>query len=178
MRHHILKFTLLFIVFIFVTLSCKEECCKDFKSYGIAFKLPLDWKIGEIDSTDLNFFFMTIGKEGHGASADAFIEWNKGSFSLDTVMNITQQGYLNEQVFQDGGIVFSQVKEEKYGKYKALVATFEVTLLDVKNSGKIHCFYLPECDKTVMIAYQQVADDAEKQLKDYKLIEDSFGCKK
>lgn len=175
-----LKYNLLSIIAVFFIVfqlfSCKKTL-KTFEKDSISFVLPKDWKIGEIDSSDASFFFMAIGKEGHGASSDAFVEWNEGEFPLDTVMKITQEGYLGEKIFLDGNIRFSESIYETYNNYKALTATFEVTLLDVKNIGKIHCFYIENCDKTVMVAYQQVADDAKKQNDDYSLIEKSFTCK-
>jgi hypothetical protein len=170
---------LIFFISVCLFFSCSKECCKDtFKRGDISFKIPEDWKIGEIDSSDASFFFIAIGKEGHGASADAFIEWNKGKFHLDSVMLIRQQDYMSQKVYQNGKIEFTEIKEEKFAGFDALSTTFTFSSLDVKYLGKIQCFYLPECDKTVMIAFQQVAADADKQKSDYDLIEKSFNCNK
>ncbi len=158
--------------------SCEKKCCVVFQREGISFNLPNYWKINKIDSADANFFFMSINKVGYGASANAFIEWNKGKIGLDTVMNITQQGYFDHKVFVDGGIEFTAAKMESYGTYQALTSVYKVKLLDVNTIGKIHCFYLEDCNKTVMIAYEQVAIDSAKQMADFKIIEDSFGCRK
>jgi hypothetical protein len=168
---------LFFLLTLTFFTSCEKKCCVKFEREGLSFDLPNYWKIGEIDSTDANFFFLAIEKEGYGASADAFIEWNRGKIPLDTVMNITKQGYYNQKVFLDGGIKFTEPVLEKYGKYNALTSNFEVKLLDVNTIGKIHCFYLEECDRTVMIAYQQVTADSAKQRVDFEIIENSFDCK-
>ena len=170
-------FSTLFLLSTFFS-SCEKKCCDVFQREGISFNLPNYWKINKIDSTEADFFFMYINKVGYGASANAFVEWNKGKIGLDTVMNITQQGYYNHKVFVDGGIKFTTPKMETYGTYQALTSVYKVKLLDVNTIGKIHCFYLEDCNKTVMIAYEQVAIDSAKQKADFKIIEESFGCRK
>jgi hypothetical protein len=175
-KNHIIIFAI-FLAILGVFSSCEKKCCETYKREGLSFNLPNYWKIGEIDSTDANFFFMAIEKKGYGASANAFIEWNIGKIPLDSVMNITQQGYFNEKVFLQGGIEFTKPKLEKYGRFNALTSVFSVELLDVYHIGKIHCFYIEECNKTVMVAYQEVEADASKQRADFEIIENSFDCK-
>lgn len=171
-------FILLFIATCCFFSSCEKKCCEVFQREGISFKLPNYWKIDEIDSTESNFFFMSLSKEGHGASADAFIEWNHGKIPLDTVCNFAIETYMSEPAFLAGDIKFAKPVYEEYGGHKALCANFDVNLLGIKNVGKVHCFYLESCDRTVMIAYLQNADVAAKQKADYDIIENSFGCKK
>jgi hypothetical protein len=188
MKYRLTGIFLLFILGICMLSSCEEKNNLpkgggiDFnlpdQREGISFTLPDQWEIKKIDSTEADFFFMSINKVGFGVNANAFIEWNKGEIALDTVMNITQQGYFEHEVFVEGGIKFSAPKMESYGTHNALTSEFNFKHNDVNRIGKIHCFYLKDCNKTVMIAYEQVAVDSAKQKDDFKMIEESFGCKK
>jgi hypothetical protein len=180
MKYKYTFFTILIAILVTTTIfsSCEKKCCEVFQREDISFSLPNYWKINKIDSAEADFFFMSIIKVGYGASANAFIEWNKGKIALDTVMNITQQGYFEHKVFVDGAIKFSAPKMESYGTHKALTSEFNFKHSDVNTIGKIHCFYLKDCNKTVMIAYEQVAVDSAKQKADFKIIEESFGCRK
>lgn len=164
----------LLIISLFLTVIACSPQNSGFSRDGINVQFPENWKVGMVDSSDADIFMMRIEKEGHGASAIAVVEWQKGKFHLDTVMNIAQQAYLQEKVYQNGNISFSQVKEEIFAGNTALTASFGFTALDVKYSGKVHCFYLPGCDKTLRIVYQEVADDAEKQKADFEFIENNF----
>jgi hypothetical protein len=191
-----MKYSLTGIFLLFILGICMLSSCEEIKKSnnlpkgeginftipdqgeGISFTLPDQWEIKKIDSTEADFFFMSINKVGFGASANAFIEWNKGEIALDTVMNITQQGYFEHKVFVEGGIKFSVPKMESYGTHNALTSEFNFEYKKQIRIGKIHCFYLKDCNKTVMIAYELLAEDSAKQQDDFKMIEESFGCKK
>jgi hypothetical protein len=170
------KIFTVFILCIFLSYSCNDLEKEIFNHDKVSFILPKDWKVDKIDSTDKDFFYMCIDKKGHGASADAIIEWNNGSFNLDTVLQSRQIEYLQEDIFKKGNITFSNVKEDSFGKYEALVTTFNFKYLEDEHVGKLHCFYVPECDKTMMVAFHQESDDEEKQKKDFETIEKSLNC--
>jgi hypothetical protein len=167
---------------VFLLLSIFFSACEEKKSVnrfqqdGVSFIMPEFWKITELDNKDSSFFFMALSKQGHGASADAIIEWNNGEFELDTILASRQKDYTNQDVFKKGNITFSDPEFTQFSKYKSLTSKFNFTALDVKYIGQIYCFYVPTCNKTFMIVFQQVAADNDKQKEDFLQIENSFLC--
>ncbi len=165
------------ILLLFTVLSCQNRPSGQAFNYdGVQFNFPNNWEITAQDSSESNYGSVSIKTAEAQGSGFAFIEWNNATLTLEEVMDSTQQGFLSTPFFQKGEIAFEGAKEGRFAGQKALINRFTFNVQGIEYVGQLHSFQLPECNKTLMVTYQQQAIDQEKQVKDFELIEQSFSC--
>jgi hypothetical protein len=169
--------TLLILSAFFLLISCEDvPQGKPFRYAEVGFQIPKNWQISAQDSSEEDYFSISIDMEAEEASGFVFVEWNDSLFTLKEVMDSTKVTFLNEPFFQKGGIEFEGEKEGEFAGQKALINHFKFDVQGIEYQGVLHSFQLPECNKTVMVIFQQQVIDQQLQEKDFQLIESSFGC--
>lgn len=157
--------------------GCQEKLEGEaFNHNNVGFQIPQNWGISEQDSSEKDYFSISMDMEAEDASGFVFVEWNDSLFTLTEVMDSTKSGFLNEPFFQKGEIRFEGAKEGKFAGQKALINHFKFDVQGIEYQGSLHSFQLPDCNKTVMVIFQQQVIDQKLQEKDFQLIEKSFGC--
>ena len=170
--------SLLGLFFIFFISCQSDKKPKDFVYDRISFNIPQNWKISEVDSVDEDYCSIYIDPKDEDGTSFIFIEWGSGLYDLKNQIKHVQNGYLENPDLQKAGIEFSQIKEDEFSKQKAIFSDFKFSITGIEQEGRLYCFQVPGCEKTVSLVIQYAVVDKDSIVAALKNLEKSFSCQK
>ena len=162
----------MFVVFVFLLLgmgACTEQKATHVDMYGISFDCPPGWKISETEDYGAAKY-ISIEKKGSTSSGIVAMAFTEEDFELDEYLQIFQKSLLDQEKIQD--LVFQQVKETYYGKYKGIVSPYTFVVMSMKHAGEIYAFY--ENGITMCIIHQGATEDHKVNHPGFEIIMESL----
>ena len=153
-------------VFILIALSCGNQKPDEiFSRDGASFTYPSDWSISKEDDVYGGGYYVSMEKEGFGASGTLKLTMIKGRLDSSRYFEILQEEYEEIKMFDD--LEFESARDTVFNGIPATSTDFKYNTSGIKHSGVAYVFYNGEN------MYSVIKEEADKDISENKA--DGFG---
>jgi len=154
LRHNSLKIFLAFVFLLLGAASWAGEDAARITVFGLSFDRPAGWEVTETQDYGPSKY-ISVEKKGYNSSGLVIITFTDRNSKPREYLEVHQKSFLNQKIMKE--LVFSEAKEEYYGKHKGIASSYTFQIASVKHAGKIYVFNTN--GMTVSVVHQEAIED-------------------
>ncbi len=173
-----MKIKAAFVLFYLLIISNFAYCQKGEFHYlknGISFTLSDKWKIIADEPIPETGHYFSVEKIGKNATGLFTLIWMDKTEDPTKVILAQQESMKNTNLYRNPGIEFTAIQNDSFVGNDCKKVNYATIINGQKIEGSIWCFNCTE--RTLIVFFQSGLDDRKKNLQDFSLIQQTFGCR-